>query len=143
MSAIYSNENYQDPTIPVGLFALGYKKIINDKLSEESERMEDMPMPLTNIEIKGSIINRFAKVEIIHYYFNPTDKYLDTLYKFPRSLMQAFNGLKVTYDDKIIEGIIAEKEKVKIFIKRKLKKEIQQSKQSLFAQMIHLLILIY
>lgn len=105
-----------------GLYAKGFRKIINNKLSDESEVIDEIPMPLTNIEIKGSIINRFAKLEIIHYYFNPTDKYLDTAYKFPRSLMQSFDGLKVSYDDKNIEGIIAEREKVEKIYKKEVEK---------------------
>jgi hypothetical protein len=36
--------------------------------------------------------------------------------------MQAFDGLKVTYGDKIIEGIIAEKEKAKQIYKEEVKK---------------------
>ena len=81
-------------------------------------------MPLTNIEIKGSIINRFAKIELIHYYFNPTDKYLDTVYKFPRSLIQIFDGLKIYYDDKLVEGIIGETEK----IERIYEEQVEQGK---------------
>ena len=72
--------------------------------------MEEMQMPLTHIEIKGSLINRFGKIELTHYYFNPTDKYLDTVYKFSRRLMQIFDGLKI-YGDKNIEGVIGETEK--------------------------------
>jgi hypothetical protein len=88
----HSNEKENvDPAIPIGLYANGIRKLILNQLSEEVEEMEEMIMPLTNIEIKGSIINRFAKIELIHYYFNPTDKYLDTVYKFPRGLMQVFD----------------------------------------------------
>ena len=110
----HSNEEENiDPAIPVGLYANGIRKLIsNNILSEEVEEMEDMIMPLTNIEIKGSIINRFAKIQLIHYYFNPTDKYLDTVYKFPRSLMQVFDGIKIDYDGKIIEGVIGETAKI-------------------------------
>ena len=72
-----------------------------------------MRIPLTNLEIKGSIINRFAKLEIVHYYFNPTDKNCDTLYKFPKSLIQVFDGLKIAYDDEINEAVVDEKEKKK------------------------------
>ena len=107
-----SKEENQDPAIPCGLFANGFRQLINNKLSEEVDEMEEIQMPLTNIEIKGSAINRFAKIELIHYYCNPTDKYLDTIYKFPRGLMQVFDGLKVTYDDQVIEGIIGESEKI-------------------------------
>ena len=109
----HSNEKENvDPAIPIGLYANGIRKLILNQLSEEVEEMEEMIMPLTNIEIKGSIINRFAKIELIHYYFNPTDKYLDTVYKFPRGLMQVFDGLKIYYDDKVIEGIIGETAKI-------------------------------
>ena len=108
----HSNEDNIDPAIPVGLYANGFRKLISNKLSEEAEEMEEMIMPLTKIEIKGSIINRFAKIELIHYYYNPTDKYLDTVYKFPRGLMQVFDGLKVYYKDKVIEGIIGETAKI-------------------------------
>ena len=110
----HSNEEENiDPAIPVGLYAKGIRKLLsNNILSEEVEEMEDMIMPLTNIEIKGSIINRFAKIQLIHYYFNPTDKYLDTVYKFPRSLMQVFDGIKIDYDGKIIEGVIGETAKI-------------------------------
>ena len=113
ISTFSNNENEnQDPAIPVGLFASGFRKLIGSKLSDDVEKMEEMQIPLTNIEIKGSIINRFAKIELIHHYFNPTDKYLDTVYKFPRGLMQVFDGLKITYDGKVIEGIIGESEKI-------------------------------
>ena len=119
-----SNEEDQKPLMPVGLFANGIRKLINNKLSEEVYEMEEIPMPLTNIEIKGSIINRFAKIDLIHYYYNPIDKYLDTVYKFPRGLMQVFDGLKVTYDDQVIEGIIGEKQK----IERIYEEQIQEGK---------------
>ena len=99
-------------SIPVGLYANSFRRLLNNKLSTESEDMDEMQVPLTKIEIKGSIINRFAKIELIHHYFNPTDKYLDTVYKFPRSLMQVFDGIKITYDDKVIEGIIGETQKI-------------------------------
>ena len=107
-----TNEENQYLTMPVGLFANGFRQLINNQLSEEVDEMKEIPMPLTNIEIKGSTINRFAKIDLIHYYYNPTDKYLDTVYRFPRGLMQVFDGLKVTYDDQVIEGIIGETEKI-------------------------------
>ena len=113
------NENL-NPALPVGLFANGFRKLIDNKLSDEVEELEEMQIPLTNIEIKGSIINRFAKIELIHYYFNPTDKYLDTVYKFPRGLMQVFDGLKITYDDKVIEGIIGESEKIEYIFEKNI-----------------------
>ena len=95
-STVSNEENGNlDPTIPVGLFANGFRQLIGNKLSDDIEEIEEMQVPLTNIEIKGSIINRFAKIELIHYYFNPTDKYLSTVYKFPRGLMQVFDGLKI------------------------------------------------
>ena len=125
MSEISENDSVnedQDPSIPVGLFASGFRKLVNNIVSEESERIEEFAMPLTNIEIKGSIINRFAKIELIHYYINPTDKYLDTVYKFPRSLMQTFDGLKVIYDGKVIEGIIGEKTKIERLFKKEINK---------------------
>ena len=69
----HSNEEEDiDPAIPCGLYANGIRKLIsNNSLSEEVEEMEEMIMPLTKIEIKGSIINRFAKIELVHYYPNP------------------------------------------------------------------------
>ena len=113
ISTVSNNENEnQDPALPVGLFSSGFRKLVGSKLSDDVEEMEEMQIPLTSIEIKGSIINRFAKIELIHHYFNPTDKYLDTVYKFPRGLMQVFDGLKITYDGKVIEGIIGESEKI-------------------------------
>ena len=120
----FSNEKNEDPSIPCGLFSKGFRKMVSNILSEEVEEMEEMTMPLTNIEIKGSIINRYAKIELIHYYFNPTDKYLDTVYKFPRALMQVFDGLKIYYDDKIVEGIIGETEKVE----RIYEEQVEQGK---------------
>ena len=120
----FSNEKNEDPSIPCGLFAKGFRKMVSNILSEEVEEMEEMTMPLTNIEIKGSIINRYAKIELIHYYFNPTDKYLDTVYKFPRALMQVFDGLKIYYDDKVVEGIIGETEKVE----RIYEEQVEQGK---------------
>ena len=121
-STISNEENGNlDPAIPVGLFANGFRQLIGNKLSDDIEEIEEMQVPLTNIEIKGSIINRFAKIELIHYYFNPTDKYLSTVYKFPRGLMQVFDGLKITYDDKVIEGIIGETEKIEFIFEKNIK----------------------
>ena len=85
-----SNEENQGPALPCGLSANGFRHLINNVLSEEVEEIEEIQMPLTNIEIKGSAINRFAKIELIHYYCNPTDKYLDTIYKFPRETHASF-----------------------------------------------------
>ena len=116
-----TNEEDQELSMPVGLFATGFNKILNNQLSEEIEEMDEIQIPLTNIEIKGSIINRFAKIELIHYYFNPTDKYLDTVYKFPRGLMQVFDGLKINYDDKVIEGIIGETAEIEAIYEEKVK----------------------
>jgi len=99
-------------SIPVGLYANSFRRLLNNMLSTESVEMDEIQVPLTKIEIKGSIINRFAKIDLIHHYFNPTDKYLDTVYKFPRGLMQVFDGIKITYDDKVIEGIIGETQKI-------------------------------
>ena len=115
-------EIYTDLSLSSGLYAYGVRKLTPNKNVEEVHLMDETMMPLTNIEIKGSIINRLAKIQLIHYYFNPTDKYLDTVYRFPRALIQVFDGLKIYYDDKIIEGIITETMKAdKIYEKAKEK----------------------
>ena len=107
---------YKDSSLSAGLFAYGVRKLTSNKNLEELHLIDEMIMPLTNIEIKGSIINRLAKIELIHYYYNPTDKYLDTVYRFPRALIQVFDGIKIYYDDKVIEGLITETAKAdKIF----------------------------
>ena len=41
----HSNDEEIDPSIPVGLYANGVRKLISNKLSEEIEEMDEMIMP--------------------------------------------------------------------------------------------------
>ena len=111
-----NNENDCEPA-PLGLYAYGTHEDLGDKMNEERILLkEEILMPLTNVDINFKIMNKFAKIELVHHYLNPTDKYLDTNFKFPKSLMQIFDGMKVSYDNTIIESIIDEKQQItKIF----------------------------
>ena len=74
---------------------------------------ENEILPLFSTEIKAIIFGKFAKVQLIHNYYNPYDTYLDTSFKFPKGLCQVFDGIEAEIDGKKIGGIIAQKQKVR------------------------------
>lgn len=63
----------------------------------------DIYLPIINLTIEGSIINRFAKLEINYYYFNPLEKDLEVFLYFPSGFFQIFTGMKI--DDKPVDAI--------------------------------------
>ena len=73
----------------------------------------DSILPLTFINIEAIIYNNFAKVNLTHKYFNPTDSYLDTVFKFPKGLYQIFYGLTIKMEDKELIGLIGDKMEIK------------------------------
>ena len=55
---------------------------------------ENEILPLFSSEINAIIMGKFAKVQLIHNYYNPYDEYLDTSFKFPTGLYQVFDGIQ-------------------------------------------------
>ena len=73
----------------------------------------DTFIPLTFIDIEAIIYNNFAKINLTHKYFNPTNSYLDTVFKFPKGLYQIFYGLTAEIDGKTLIGIVGDKNIIK------------------------------
>ena len=67
---------------------------------------KDEILPIFSTEINVDINDRFAKVKLIHTYYNPYDDYLDTCFKFPKGLYQVFDGIEAEIDGKIIKGLV-------------------------------------
>ena len=89
----------------------------NENLSEAplglyDNRTNEM-IPIISTFIKANIYGKFANVKLTHKYFNPYNNYLDTSFKFPKGLFQVFDGLEISFDDKIIKGIIGEKKYIR------------------------------
>ena len=72
---------------------------------------ENEILPLFSTEINSIIFGKFAKVQLIHNYYNPYDDYLDTSFKFPMGLCQVFDGIEAEIDGKKIKGSIGPKQK--------------------------------
>lgn len=70
-------------------------------------------IPLYFIDIDVEIMSRFARIHLTHKYFNPTDKAIDTIFKFPKGYFQVFDRISALIDGKEVVGIIAEKQKIK------------------------------
>jgi len=66
----------------------------------------DEILPLFSTDIYADINDKFAKVKLIHIYYNPYDDYLDTCFKFPKGLYQVFDGIEAEIDGKKIKGLI-------------------------------------
>ena len=75
---------------------------------------KDEILPIFSTEINVDINDRFAKVKLIHTYYNPYDDYLDTCFKFPKGLYQVFDGIEAEIDGKIIKGLVGLKKNVRI-----------------------------
>ena len=71
-------------------------------------------LPLFSTDITADINDKFAKVKLIHIYYNPYDEYLDTCFKFPKGLYQVFDGIEAEIDGKKIKGLVGLKKKVKL-----------------------------
>ena len=75
---------------------------------------ENEILPLFSTEIKADIFDKFAKVQLIHNYFNPYDQYLDTSFKFPKGLYQVFDGIEAEIDGKKIKGLVGLKKNIRV-----------------------------
>ena len=75
---------------------------------------KDEILPIFSTEIKADINDKFAKVTLIHIYYNPYDEYLDTCFKFPKGLYQVFDGIEAEIDGKKIKGLVGLKKNVEI-----------------------------
>ena len=81
---------------PLGLYNTGNNEII----------------PLFSTEINAEIYDKFARVQLIHCYYNPYDEYLDTSFKFPKGLYQVFDGIEAEIDGKKLKGLVGLKKNV-------------------------------
>ena len=76
-------------------------------------KTENEILPLFSTEIKANIFGKFAKVQLIHNYFNPYDEYLDTSFKFPKGLYQVFDGIEAEIDGKKLKGLVGLKKNIR------------------------------
>ena len=70
--------------------------------------------PFSKINLKIKIINKFAKLNLIHIYKNPYDKNTNATFFIPREIIQYFNYLQIEYNNNIYEGIIGNKSKTNL-----------------------------
>ena len=70
-----------------------------------------VPLPLTKADIKANIYESIAKVTFSQIYRNPTDSLLETEYRFSLPPNARFDAFQARYEDKIISGMIKEKER--------------------------------
>ena len=70
-------------------------------------------IPLLNTLYETEISKNIAKTTITQVYFNDYDNYIETEYFFPITSNFCFIGFEAQFENKIIKGIIKEKEKAK------------------------------
>ena len=76
---------------------------------------EKVLLPFTTVNLNIKIENKIPKLNLIHIYKNPYNKNIDTYFFIPKECIKIFNSLKIEYNNKTYEGIIANKsEKVLI-----------------------------
>ena len=73
---------------------------------------ENEILPLFSTKINAYIYDRYAKVQLIHNYFNPYDEFLDTSFKFPKGLYQVFDGIEAEIDGKKMKGLVGLKKNI-------------------------------
>ena len=82
---------------PLGLYNSGNNEIV----------------PLFSTEINAEIYDKFARVQLIHCYYNPYDEYLDTSFKFPKGLYQVFDGIEAEIDGRKLKGLVGLRKNVR------------------------------
>ena len=71
------------------------------------------PLPLQKIRVKVDIKSSVARVELIQTFINDTDHLLEVEYYFPIPENACFNSFKATFEHRVIEGVIEEKDKAR------------------------------
>ncbi len=71
----------------------------------------NQPVPLLGVNIKGDLIGRGAKITIQQKFRNDEKKAIEAVYKFPLPEGSAIAGFKIWIGDRLIDGIIEEREK--------------------------------
>jgi len=71
-------------------------------------------IPFSKINLNIKIINKFAKLNLLHIYKNPYDKNIDTTFFIPREIIHYFNSLQIEYNNNIYEGVIGNKSKTNL-----------------------------
>lgn len=72
---------------------------------------EGASIPLTSVEAKGDIIGRSARVKILQHFRNIESKAVEAIYKFPLPEGSSICGFRAVIGEKIIQGVIEEREK--------------------------------
>lgn len=78
-------------------------------------------IPLKKIEYNVKIIEGIARVELIQEYFNNYTASIETEYYFPINHESAFDKFEAIIDDKIVSGVIKEKEQAKAEYEEQIK----------------------
>lgn len=72
-----------------------------------------LPFPLKHTDVKARIDGYIASVEVVQQYHNPFDSKIEAVYVFPLPENAAVNEFVMTVGDRVIRGIIREKEEAK------------------------------
>ena len=67
-------------------------------------------MPLYFVDIKVDLIDKFAKINLTHKYFNPSSENVDSVFKFPTDFFESFDGFTVEKNGKTFIGAVGKKE---------------------------------
>ena len=71
----------------------------------------NVSVPLTGVEVYGDITGRGARVQVVQTFRNAGDTAIEAVYKFPLPEQSAICRFQATIGDRIIEGILEEREK--------------------------------
>jgi len=77
------------------------------------EGSKECLLPLKHTEVKANIIGMLAEVEVTQKFRNSFHKNIEAIYVFPLPHDGAVNFLEITAGNKVIEGVIKEREEAK------------------------------
>jgi Ca-activated chloride channel family protein len=72
---------------------------------------ESISIPLTGVDVTGTITGRAAKIKIRQHFKNIDNKPIEAIYKFPLPEDATVCGFKIFIGDRIIKGEVEEREK--------------------------------
>lgn len=72
---------------------------------------EMVPVPLTGVTVEGEIVGRGARVKVTQEFANQEATAIEAVYKFPLPEGSAVCGFKAVVGERVIEGVIEERER--------------------------------
>ena len=86
--------------------------VLNKKVQHKKDN-SNVLAPIVSSDYQVEIVNSIANVTLTQLYVNPTAKFLEMEYNFPINPEICVHRLTAIYGDKLIEGVVKEKNEAK------------------------------